>query len=341
MTKLSAAAIDLGHGHTKYSCSLDGVTHYLEFPSVAVPVISSDFEAKGSQVSRARALTVEANGKLYLVGPDAPSLQTHVGGRLLDPSFSQGDGYKALMKVALAHMGKPFIGVLSLGLPLTTFRLYGAHLRQAWSGAIEVPDPENPGLTKWVEIRQVLVLPQPIGALAAASQDGAIVPSRGHTLIVDVGYFTCDWVLTTSDKTILHSRSGALQGGIAAVVRQLTAGLEREVRRPIQNTAMIELALREGGSVQLFGKEYPLAMFRDQTDATVDAMVAEMVYRLGDCSDIRQVLVAGGGGHLFQGAISRKLGMPAYVLPDPQFANVRGFHAMAESLAIRDVEAAA
>lgn len=343
MTTQVARAIDLGYGNVKYTRleRAKGVLECREFPSVAIPALSKDFDVKNVSTAKVETLVVEVNDRIYHVGPDAQALQQIAGGRELDPAYARGDRYTALMKAALAYIDEPVLDVLVLGLPLSTFVRENERLVDVWTRRHEVPNAHHAGQRKVVDVRRVIIVPQPIGAYMRALEVARGRLDAGNTLVIDPGFYTVDWVVMTPKRAILHGRSGALQGGVSALVRIAAAALERLVGRPIQNTAPIEAALRSGSSVFLYRREYQLAPCLPQIEAAVEDMVAELIARLGDHSDIRQVVIAGGGAPHFERALKAKLGDHVIVLEEPEFANLRGFQLIAESLARRLVAPAA
>ena len=329
-----ARAIDLGYGNVKYTCMEKGEVQCRLFPSVAVPALSKDFDSRNLPTARMETLVVEVNQRIYHVGPDSQSLAMDTAGRELDPEYARREQYTALMKGALAYMNEPVIDYLVLGLPVSTFAKENGRLVAVWTGRHEVPSRTHSGQRRFVDVRRVIAVPQPIGTYMRAWEVGLIREGNGNILVVDPGYFTLDWVVLTPKSAIVHTKSGALEGGMQALVLTLQTALERATGNSIQDTAEIERAWRHGTPATLFTRQFSLQPYMDQVEARVEGMVAEVARRLGDRSSIGQVIVAGGGAKVFEKALRTKFGTAA-VLDQPEFANLRGFQIVGESLARR------
>lgn len=116
---------------------------------------------------------------------------------------------------------------------MRNFHTHVAHLRSAFAGNNSYGDVE-------FDVGSVIVLPQPLGALVNFSRYHEFDKEDPH-LIIDVGYFTTDWVVATG-LTIDEERSGGHHSGashyyeaIAAVIKEKlhidTQGLSGSTRR--------------------------------------------------------------------------------------------------------------
>lgn len=330
-----ARAIDVGYGNVKYSRVTGGLLEYREFPAMAIPAVAQDIEVRGMGMARNDTLIVETNGRLYHVGPETPSLQRNLGARELDPTYSRGDRYAALTLGALAYMNEPNIDCLVLGLPLSTFQAEKGRLEQVWTRRHEVPIIGEPtAVRRTVEVRRVTVVPQPLGAYMRAIDEGMLRPELGHTLVIDVGYHTLDWVVMTPRGAVLTGAFGALQGGVAKLMSAISTPLKRDLGRPIPLTP-IEIAWRASRSAFLYGRAVSLHPYMGQVEALIETMVAELCTHLGDHSDIHHVVIAGGGAPAFASAVRAKLEREVSVLECPELANIKGFQIIANSLAKR------
>jgi len=326
-------AIDLGYGNVKFTKRVDsGALELREFPALAIPALSHHFDHDGLLITRTNTLAVERNGRLFHVGPDSPAMLQGVAERELDGSYARSDRYAALMKGALAFMDEGVIDHLVLGLPVSTYPREHERLAAAWSGRHEVPDLASRA-TRTVLVKHVTVVAQPVGAYVAALSEGRLSKARGNALVVDPGYFTIDWVVITSNLAIVPSRCGALHGGVWVLLCALAASLERELHAPIQNLTPLEIALRMGKPAQLYGQSFALEPHMSAVYDKADGFAADLVSRLGDHSDIPQIVLTGGGAPIFHRHLQVKF--PAHrieLLSEPHFANLRGFQAIGEKL---------
>lgn len=333
-----ARAIDCGHGVVKYSRKVGEAIVFHDFPAVAIPSSSRDLDVPG--MPRLRTLISGTNGREYLVGPDTQAMQQSFGGRELLESYPTSERYIVLMLGALAYMREPEIDRLVLALPLSTYSRERGRLEEIWTKRVVVPSLYRAISDTTVNIRRVTVVPQPLGAYMAGVKEGKVQCYLGNVLAIDPGFHTLDWVVMSPRGAALMHMSGALQGGVHSLMVTLAKALEPEVGRSIENLAPIEEALRTGQPAFLWGHAFPLTPHMAKVEAAVDGMVTEMMARLGQTTQIRQVIVAGGGAHLFAGVLRRRLGDFVNVLDDPAMANVRGFQIISESLARRSQSAA-
>jgi plasmid segregation protein ParM len=333
-TELTVRAIDLGYGNVKYTRrSAEGAVEFKEFPALAVPAHSGHFDIQGIQVTHTDTIAVEAGERLFHVGPDSPVLLQGLAERQLDASYARSDRYAALMKGALGYIGEPVIDYLILGLPVSTYPREHERLIEVWTGRHTVPQPSRTG-TRSVEVKRVMVVAQPVGAYMAALADGCVSKVQGNALVIDPGYFTIDWVVITSTLAIVPSRCGALHGGVSVLLRALAASLDRQLHSPIQNLTPLEAALRYGKPATLYGKKFPLEPHMDVVSARIDSLVADLVSRLGEHSDVSQVVLAGGGARLFHRALQDRFPATKVRLLDrPEYANIRGFQIIGGKLA--------
>jgi plasmid segregation protein ParM len=327
-------AIDLGYGNVKFTKRAeDGRIELHEFPALAVPALSHHFDHAGMPLARTNTLVVEVGGRLFHVGPDSPVLLQGTAERELDTAYARSDRYAALMKGTLAFIDETVIDYLILGLPVSTYARERERLIEAWAGRHEVPNGTARD-SRLVHVKHVMVVAQPVGAYMAALAEGNLSKARGNALVVDPGYYTIDWVVITSNLAIVASRCGALHGGVWALLRALASSLEQRLHAPIQNLTPLEAALRRSGPVHLYGEQFALEPHLGTVKDRIDGFVGDLVSRLGDHSDIPQIVVTGGGATLFHPQLQAKF--PAHriaMLNEPQFANLRGFQAIGEKLA--------
>jgi len=337
----SVRAVDVGYGNTKYVLAhpTSGDVQCALFPSVAVQANSSADLTAGA-LQRLNTVVVEVNGVQFEVGKDADLAQDLTHARVLDRDFCKTDIYLALLRGALHYMGCPSLDLLVLGLPLNTFgtlqhtlakRVKGCHPVPAF--AIGAPG-RAVGLPTHAEVlvREVYLLPQPLGALFDhAIQQGQFAKLQSHTsLIVDVGFFTFDWLFSHGVKPIA-SRSGAVNGGLSAILSVIAAGVGKQFDAQITNVKRLDQALRTGTSLRLFGQEHDITHHISAGEAKAREFVAAMASRVGDGADVDNIILCGGGAHFFHALVREKYPRHNVVIArDPVFANLRGFQLAGE-----------
>jgi plasmid segregation protein ParM len=188
-------AIDLGYGNVKYTKR--GERHpieFAEFPALAVHAHSGALNVQTVQLANTDTITVSIDGRAYQVGPDSPVLLQGLAERVLEAAYARSDRYAALMKGALAYVDESVIDQLVLGLPVSTFAREHRYVEKKWTGGHMIPGRHRCDEERNVEIDRVTVVAQPIGAYMAALGDGLLSREKGNALVIDLGYFTIDWV---------------------------------------------------------------------------------------------------------------------------------------------------
>lgn len=341
------AAIDLGYGHTKYSVQTAGANSEDSFPSYA-PTVAPGSTSLGanSALSKLRVVQVEVNQKTYLVGTDAHMATDGRMERHRDPAYCTTDAYHALTLAALSYMHQPVIDVLVLGLPLSTLQTYNKLIEQRYTGRQAVPASHTLGLDSGpttIDVKRVLVVPQPAGALLSLTPDHPDLTDRNTTnLVIDIGYYTMDFLCTRGLRPLL-ARSGAVEGGMASFYDALHAAtaaayakanpdLTGEFRMSHES---YETAIRRGkllrtsaGTVDL---SEPMRLAALQMDQFLDAVAA----KVGNTDDILNVILAGGGAEILAPRFKARFPRMRNILvpENPQFAIVRGYIAAGQSLA--------
>ncbi|MGE5590177.1 MAG: hypothetical protein ACM3ZA_06115, partial [Bacillota bacterium] len=187
---------------------------------------------------------------------------------------------------------------------------------------------------RYVQIGQVRVLPQGLGAYAAYAVSTPSDLAAGRPVgVVDVGYRTTDYLLLqpgTRGAVPDEARSGSIDAGIGQAYESVRAALQRETGLMIP-AGVVEQALAGNGSLPIRGQEYPLhALFSEAARGVAGRITAELRRAWADRLDfLRAILLAGGGG----AALAPYLALPAgRVVPDAVFANAQGFLVLAQQV---------
>ena len=320
-------SIDVGYGNTKYVCARPEGGEILcrLFPSLVSRSFGHDLS--DGVIAKRDTVVVEVDGNQYEVGPDVElALRTYTA-RVLHRDFVETPEYLALLRGALADMRLSEINLLVAGLPVSWLNTKSSELKERLSG----DHPIGKGST--VKVEKVLVLAQPLGGFIdyalSSGRYGQMRETRN--LVIDPGFFTVDWVLAKGIQPI-SERCGSFPGGISAVLRKLAESIGKEQRLELDDPVVLDRALRTG-RLNLFGREIPVARHLAAARLIADEAATTVANSVGDGRDVDAIVLVGGGAEFFRPALSRRF--PRHlvqVVPDPVFANVRGFQRAGEEL---------
>lgn len=324
------AAIDVGYGHTKYSWIKNGQIAIGSIPSIA-PLIGSasrrngnGIHLPGSVLKKRNTVTVEVDANLYEVGPEASMATDSMYARQLDAEYCMSAPYMALLRGALAMMGLTKIDLLVVGLPLTNFAKYRGALQKKIVGEHQVPIA---GKLETVVIKEVVTLPQVVGTLLDQAISNRQILDRNHTsLVIDPGFFTLDWMVSRGQVPV-ESRSHAIEGGVSFVLKEIGQQITRShhLSQGIKDLALLETAVTEK-KMWLFDSEVSIENEIAHGQAKAGQLVREIVSGVGNSSDLRLIVLAGGGAHLFETAVREAFPRNKLVVADdPMYSNVRGY----------------
>ena len=317
-------AVDVGYGNVKYTALVANSNIQCGiFPSLA-PHASSGPDLSSGLMQKRNTVVVDVNGVKYEVGKDASLAQDSTHGRVLDSSYCMTDAHLALLRGALYYMGAPKIDLLVLGLPVNTHQKYATALEAKMVG--RHPVPFRSGDQECV-VEHVKVLPQPIGAFFDHSiNNGTYDRMRGQmNLLIDVGFYTMDWVVANGVK-MNNARSSAENGGMSAVLQAMATSIGKELGESITNLSLIEEAVRSGTNPYFYGKEFDISEHIKVGKSKAEQFVSVLSNKVGGSIDITNIILAGGGASFFLDVLEDKFPRHTIITAeDPVFANVRGF----------------
>lgn len=348
-------AIDVGFGQVKLSLRNGNDVTFASFPSMAIPADGSAVRALGTR--RRDTFDVPVRGALYEVGRDVGLAQAGGNfGRDVTDEFYKGAIYEALTKGALRYMveaGDTMIDVLVLGLPVNQYNdaKRRDYLRATFEGAVEVGDG------KVVHVRRVMVQAQPVGGYAAIDEHlnelNAVISATGGALaplpsgealedltvlMVDPGEHTLDWLLVQQGAINPRASGAASDAGRHRVVRAVQDALAAQIGRPLGPSVMSRIndALRLGQSVKLSGIAHELSGFEPVVLSVIDDSINRMIDGLRDAHEIIDLIVlVGGHPQHYRDLLAKRFpAIPVFVMPEPMFANVRGFQMIGEAEAM-------
>lgn len=327
-------ALDLGSGWVKFNRMVDGKLAYMSFPSLAPRHTGRDLSV--SLLGKRDTVAVSVEGTLYEVGPDSADLDSSDSTRNLNDQYIYTDQYRAAFYGALHYMGEKTIDLLVVGLPLTTIHR-ADDLKKLCVGSHKIND------TTTVEVKDVLVLPQPMGGLYyclsqrdAHSKENDESPlkylAEETNLYIDPGYLTFDFLVTNGVK-INDARSSAHPGGVSKVLRAICESLSAKFGIKYDNLAAVDKAI-ERRRIKINGQTEDLLAHIKYAKPAIDGSVNYMRNIAGDGADIDNIFLMGGGQHIFAKTLAQYYkNHTIYVLSNSQFANVMGFQVAGESFA--------
>jgi plasmid segregation protein ParM len=319
-------ALDLGWGYTKYS-HIDkdtGEMKFSAFPSLAPR--HSGVDMSMSLLGKRETVVVDVDGTKFEVGPDAADLDNNDSTRNLNDQYINTEQYKAVFYGALHYIGEPVIDVLVVGLPLSNIG-QAARLKSLMEGKHKINGTET------VEVKEALVLPQPLGglyyclSLGKSDQQFEFMDEETN-LIIDPGFLTFDFLLSNGEKPV-ENRSSAHNAGVSSVLRAIAKSISEKHGIKYDNLSAIDRGLRRR-SMKINGTVEDMEEHIRNTKSVLEAAVNYM-RNLVDGSDVDNIILLGGGASIFKRTIEgfypkHKL----IVIEDGQFANVRGFQLAGE-----------
>ncbi len=326
--KTSVFAVDVGYGNTKYAWrASSGTVATGMFPSLAPLAASQSLSSYGENVLiKRKVAAIVIDGIEYEVGPDV-ALTAAYGktGRALSNDFVLSDNYAALLAGALHFSGVTHVECLVLGLPVHNMQKYSAALKERFAGELDF------GLGR-ITVDKVAVIPQPLGSLVLASSNRQNEFGRDSAhLVIDVGYFTTDWVYANG-FTMDDKRSGGMPGGASQIYQRIASLIARDQGEAVEDLERIDKALRERTPFFFYGSNVDLAPYLEKSQPLIAGVVKEMQNNVGQLTNVRSVILSGGGAALYACAIRRAFPRVLIeVIDAPCLANARGFLVVGEA----------
>ena len=210
--KSSVFAIDVGYGNTKSAFRMGSDIATQMFPSLTPIAVNDAVSAFGQGIVASRKVApIKVGGTAYEIGPGVDTSSAYGNaGRTLSEDFCLTPNYAALLGGSLHFAGVDDVELLVLGLAVHTITRHSSELKLAFTGTHDFG--HGP-----VRIGGVKVIPQPLGSLVSFSEYGGSRFDRENAhLVVDVGYFTTDWVVANG-FTMNDRRSGGAPGGASQI----------------------------------------------------------------------------------------------------------------------------
>lgn len=324
-------SVDVGYGNVKACWGLENSPNTeIIFRSIANPVM------KGSAINATKGrVPVTVDGDTYMVGPDA---YLYEGNGISDANFSARKEYRAFVIGAMHFMFRMTgvyrrINTLAVGLPVGNFESHQDLLHEVCIGEHIVPTPpaliQSLGPTIKILVENVLVIPQPFGALSIYGRKCANTnKSMGSTLVIDPGYKTLDWVFTHGMEVDM-AKSGSFAGGVLSILRDISNNVGKQLGVGYVDLIEVENAL-ETGILFADGRDYDFTPFKDMVNDVAERIVEKFFNALKIDRQFSNILLTGGGGKYYRKALEKKF--PSHSIqcePDSVMNNSRGFYLLA------------
>ncbi|MDR5798800.1 PRTRC system protein D [Caballeronia sp. LZ001] len=330
--KAQVFAVDVGYGNTKCAFRMGSDLATMMFPSLAPLLVSEAVSSFGHGVLADRKVAaIEVDGTVYEVGPGVDRSSAYGNaGRTLSEDFCTTPNYAALLYGALHFAGITDVERLVLGLPVHSIGKYSEGVREAFTGTLNFGHGQ-------VQIGSVKVIPQPLGSLVSFSEYGGSRFDRDNAhLVIDVGYFTTDWVVANG-FTMNDRRSGGAPGGASQIYQRMASLIGKQEGEPVTDIERIDESLRLKKPLLFYNKDIDLAPYLEQSQAVILSTVKEIQNKVGRTADIRSIVLTGGGAALYEPAIRAAFPRTQVdLLEAPCFANVKGFLIVGESTLARE-----
>jgi plasmid segregation protein ParM len=338
-------AVDVGFGYVKFTLHHREITEPIaceNFPSHS-PLSSDKGLAQALSGIKSRdTVAIKVDGIEYEVGKQVTlALGVNDESVVLGRNFCKSDAYLARLRGALFYMrGNDKNGIqytpdtielLVVGLPVNTYRdkELAKHLQNRVTGLHCLPDGRS------VTVERALVLPQPMGAFFQHAIKNSLLSSIKHqvSLIMDPGYFTFDWLMS-SGMTPLDVRSDAVNRGMSAIFKIMAREINKQENLEMEEsilTRMLDEHYRSGIPFSPFNVEVNLSNYECYGTPVVNEAVASMAAMVGSGGDIHNMLLAGGGAKFYHEAIQNKFPRHNVIyMEEPLYCNVRGFQMAGE-----------
>ncbi|SFJ99240.1 plasmid segregation protein ParM [Paraburkholderia megapolitana] len=148
-----------------------------------------------------------------------------------------------------------------------------------------------------------MVVPQPLRSLILASTNRQNEFGRDSAhLVVDVGYFTTDW-LDVNGFSMDDRRSDGVPGGGSQIYQRIAGLIARDEGEQVDDIERIDKTMRKRAPF-FYGRNIGLAPYLEQSRPLVARVVKEMQNNVGRLTNVRSVILSGGGAALYSSEIS-------------------------------------
>lgn len=329
---LPALAIDVGYGETKFTYRVGkNKVARMTFPSLTPICTSRNFPSSLGEKWSPQTYSIKVGDVKYEVGPGVMSALggTVNRGANLSERFPETPEYEALVVGSIAQIDATHIEHLVLGLPIMSMGRYSRLLENKFARSTFTVSGRR------VFIKKVSVFPQIIGTLVfIASKQNRFLPPGEIRLIIDVGYYTTNWIVADGFQ-LNKVRSSGTFFGVFHLLRDACKSISVELGIEFADVVRLSKALRENSSLQVAKYTLTNPQLREHVSRHAAVLVHclnEMQFAVGTMRDISEIYLTGGGSPLLLNICKNRYpDHTIYSFEKPEFANVFGLFLQAEN----------
>lgn len=322
--------LDVGYGNLKFAAGSHSEPRELVLPSGAAPIAFLPKRNDGSVDTRDGA-TVLVKGDEWIGGVDPTEIQNYMPE--LNENYPRTDRYLALFHTALSKCHVDEVDWLVTGLPVQH------HLSPSNRAELEQRLQGTHYVTKEraVTVRNVKVLPQPVGAYVTWSAARAASVRDMRVLVVDVGHYSCDFVVMRG-ASIRDLASGSNRHAMAVILEEAANRIGAERKAKVSAERLAAALRRNATSITVHGEPVELGPYVAAAgDSVAKVGVQHISNKLDKESDsLDVILVTGGGSDPYVTALKAAFpGIPVQPAGATVTSNSRGFWTFAHQMARR------
>jgi plasmid segregation protein ParM len=327
--------LDIGFGNTKIAHQIGepGPVQLHRFASGACPLDVLPVAMDGSR-NLCGGRRVLVHGEDWVAGLDSHYMSGYT--RPLSDDYTRTTDWLALAHAALVHIGQRRITCLVAGLPVSEF--YTPGRREAVVERLQAV--HRVGAEATVEVQQVVVVPQPLGAYGAWFTQHEVARGRpmdrdAMVLVIDPGHYSVDWVLMQGSLIRRQSSHSSTLAG-SELLRRASVLLKERHGRTV-TVDRLEARVRRDDLKMDISEEIQIDLAEILQEAAlqvVDAVIRDVRASLKSVTEaLYGVVVAGGGAPIYAPAVAAAFpDVKVYRLPDSIMANAVGFLQFARHL---------
>ena len=316
--------LDIGYSNLKVVGGESGKKpNFFIAPSGAGP--ASKMPTHMSAEAADSTMRISISGEPWVAGVHAGYLEGWV--RTLDANYPDSDNYLALYYAALLRTGRAVVDRVVTGLPVSQFQEFDR--RDRLVERLQGKHKVNSGVM--VEVKEVVVLPQPVGAymnLMSYFDDIALL-EEGRIVVIDPGFFSTDWV-AMQGRSLRKESSGTSQQAMSRLLEECAKLIVADHGAGACTAEKLEQAIRSNrDKVLVFGQritfgDYMKESMRIVSGQAMASLKQSMREEANNGADV--VLLAGGGAECYHEAAREAFPRSRVVMArNPVMANAEGF----------------